>query len=104
MLEHYSAANFLNSKNTNRSLIFLEFILAGLLQCKKQTKNNAAAEKAFPDLERDHRLCTHYVAFRYRVQSSATNRQPQGAQKFGHPEHLAPAVRSPTRQRDYFRI
>ncbi|EOA99435.1 hypothetical protein Anapl_07162 [Anas platyrhynchos] len=63
----------------------------GLLQCKKQTKNNAAAEKAFPDLERDHRLCTHYVAFRYRVQSSATNRQPQGAQKFGHPEHLAPA-------------
>lgn len=62
MLEHYSAANFLNSKNTNRSLIFLEFILAGLLQCKKQTKNNAAAEKAFPDLERDHRLCTHYVA------------------------------------------
>lgn len=88
VLEHYTTANSLNNNSTNRSPIFLEFILPELPGCLKQTKNNAPAKKAFLDLERDYGPCSHYGASFCRVQQRCTmNAQTKGPQKYHHPEH-----------------
>lgn len=88
VLEHYSTANFLNDKSTNRSLIFLEFILTELHECLKQTKNNAPAKKAFLRLERDCGPCSHYRASFCKVQQRCTmNAQTQEPHKCHHLEH-----------------
>lgn len=62
VLEHYSTANFLN-KSTNRSQIFLEFIVIELPECLKQTKNNTPAKKAFLVWERKDGSFSHHRAF-----------------------------------------
>lgn len=85
MLEHYSTANFLN-KSTNRSQIFLEFIVTELPECLKQTKNNTPAKKAFLALERKDGSVSHYRDFCRAHQRYMTNEQTQEPQKPLHHE------------------